>query len=166
MGSINREIGRGLPVTSPERQIPDGRVWGTSSAPALEPLDRLLSAGGLAVPLPHEDRWIGDDTAFAPAIHFISRRYREHLTNISIAKACGMSVRTLERHFRDMCQCSPRSYIRQLRVRLSCQALVFSNRPLSGVAAAYGFFDQSHFTKEFRRMVGMTPRAYRKRYRR
>ena len=34
---------------------------------------------------------------------------------------------------------------------------------LAAVATEFGFADQSHFTKEFRRVMGETPRAYRER---
>jgi len=49
-------------------------------------------------------------------------------------------------------------------VRMSCSALVFSRKSLAEVASAYGFADQSHFTKEFRKFMAETPRAYRSRF--
>ena len=42
--------------------------------------------------------------------------------------------------------------------------LVFSRKSLADVATESGFADQSHFTKEFRRFMNETPRAYRRRY--
>ncbi|MFG0289313.1 MAG: AraC family transcriptional regulator, partial [Rhodopirellula sp. JB044] len=33
------------------------------------------------------------------------------------------------------------------------------------VSAATGFYDQSHFTKRFRQVTGLTPLAYRKKFR-
>ena len=39
-----------------------------------------------------------------------------------------------------------------------------ANQSLSVVAANSGFVDQSHFSREFRRYFGMTPREYRKHY--
>jgi AraC-like DNA-binding protein len=49
-------------------------------------------------------------------------------------------------------------------VRLSCNALVFSRRTLAEIAQDHGFSDQSHFTKEFGREMGETPKAYRSRF--
>jgi AraC family transcriptional regulator len=46
---------------------------------------------------------------------------------------------------------------------MSCSPLVFSKKSLAVVATEFGFADQSHFTKEFRRVMGETPRAYRAR---
>ena len=53
-----------------------------------------------------------------------------------------------------------------MRVRMSCSALVFSKKSLAELASAYGFADQSHFAKEFRRIMGDPPGAYRARYQR
>ena len=49
---------------------------------------------------------------------------------------------------------------------MSCSALVFSQKSLAQIATEFGFADQSHFTKEFRRVIGGTPRDYRARYQR
>jgi AraC-like DNA-binding protein len=97
-------------------------------------------------------------------IRFISQKYAERLTNEDLAKACGLSVRAFERQFQAAYNVSPHDYIRQLRVRMSCSALVFSRKSVAQVATEYGFADQSHFTKEFRRFMAETPRAYRTRY--
>ncbi len=67
------------------------------------------------------------------------------------------------RQFRATYHSSPHDYVRQIRVRMSCSALVFSKKTLAEVANEFGFADQSHFTKEFRRIMGETPRAYRSR---
>ncbi|WP_368737053.1 helix-turn-helix transcriptional regulator, partial [Klebsiella pneumoniae] len=40
--------------------------------------------------------------------------------------------------------------------------LVTTDHSLSVIAMDTGFFDQSHFTKRFRKMTGMTPTQYRK----
>jgi AraC-like DNA-binding protein len=80
-----------------------------------------------------------------------------------LAKTCGLSVRAFERQFRTTYRSSPHDYVRQIRVRMSCSALVFSKKSLAEVANEFGFADQSHFTKEFRRIMSETPRAYRTR---
>ena len=82
-----------------------------------------------------------------------------------MAQTCGLSPGSFHRQFRDTYLCTPHTYVRQLRVRMSCHALVFSRRPIAAVAAECGFSDQSHFTKEFRRIMGETPRSYRRRHR-
>jgi AraC-like DNA-binding protein len=74
-------------------------------------------------------------------------------------------VRGFERRFLEAFRLSPQQYIKRLRVRLACHALVYGNKPLAQVAADHGFCDQSHFTREFHRQTGVTPRQYRERFR-
>ncbi|WP_075088197.1 helix-turn-helix transcriptional regulator [Verrucomicrobium spinosum] len=76
----------------------------------------------------------------------------------------GLSVRAFERRFRQLFHVAPQQYVRRLRVRLACHALVFGHRTLAEVADDHGFCDQSHFTREFRKETGMTPREYQQRY--
>ena len=105
-----------------------------------------------------------EDSRLSVAIRYISQNFADRITNEDLAKACGLSVRAFERQFQAAYHSSPHDYIRQLRVRMSCSALVFSRKTLAEVSTQFGFADQSHFTKEFRKFMAETPRAYRSRY--
>jgi transcriptional regulator GlxA family with amidase domain len=78
-----------------------------------------------------------------------------------MAKAAGTSVRGLERAFLRDYGLSPQQYLRRLRMQTACQLLVSSSLALAQVADRCGFADQSHFTRDFRSLTGVTPRAYR-----
>ena len=52
-------------------------------------------------------------------------------------------------------------YIRQLRVEYACRQLSSSSTALAEIASAAGFSDQSHFSRTFKRQIGMTPSQYR-----
>jgi AraC-like DNA-binding protein len=41
------------------------------------------------------------------------------------------------------------------------QLLTKTSEPIASIATAVGFADQSHFTKAFKRAVGLTPREWR-----
>lgn len=56
---------------------------------------------------------------------------------------------------------SPHQYVMQQRVELAKQLLKKSDIPLADVALKSGFNSQSHLGKYFRKMTGMTPKAYR-----
>ena len=47
---------------------------------------------------------------------------------------------------------------------MNYHALAYSRKALAQVASEFGFADQSRFTKEFRRLQGQTPHAYRARF--
>jgi AraC-like DNA-binding protein len=139
----------------------------TSKVPLRDPKGRIIGTAGVTRPLAQRDGTASampGDSPLSVAIRFISQHYADRITNEDLAKACGLSVRAFERQFQAAYNSSPHDYIRGLRVRMSCSALVFSRKSLAEVATEFGFADQSHFTKEFRRFMEETPRAYRSRY--
>lgn len=140
----------------------------TSKIPLHDAEGNVVGNAGVTRPLAREGQGGGTptDSPLSEAIRYVSQRYAEHITNHDLAEACGLSVRAFERQFRVTYHSSPHDYIRQMRVRMSCGALVFSKKSLAEVASEFGFSDQSHFAKEFRRIIGETPRDYRARYQR
>ncbi|MEN9662362.1 MAG: hypothetical protein RL324_1311 [Verrucomicrobiota bacterium] len=143
-----------------------GRWYDTTKLPLRNLRGRIVGTIGVAVPMHHEDAATSRGAPLAMAMNYIGKHYREPLTNRKIAKVCGMSLRVFQRQFGEAYHSTPRAYIRTLRIRMSCQALVFANRPLSTIAHECGFSDQSHYSREFRRTMGMPPRDYRTKYRR
>ena len=142
----------------------------TSKVPLRDEKGKIVGTAGVTRPLPQAEAT--GPTSAAPAgsplsiaIRFISQNFADRITNEDLARSCGLSVRAFERQFHAAYNVSPHDYIRQLRIRMSCSALVFSRKSLAEVATEYGFADQSHFTKEFRKFITETPRAYRERYR-
>jgi len=98
------------------------------------------------------------------AIRLIGEQVGRSLSNADLARSCGLSLRAFERQFRAHYRCTPQVYVRQLRVRLSCHALVNSRKSMAEIATEFGFSDQSHFNREFRRFMAETPGTYRERH--
>jgi transcriptional regulator GlxA family with amidase domain len=84
--------------------------------------------------------------------------------NAELARAAGLSVRAFERAFAAEYGLPPQQYLKRLRLQMASRRLVGTRESLSGIAATSGFADQSHFTREFRRLTGMTPGRYREVY--
>lgn len=88
--------------------------------------------------------------------------FRENLSLARIAAAAGVHETHLAREFKKEYGCTIGEYVRRLRVEFACRKLVASNAPLSEIALASGFADQSHFTKTFQQTMRTTPARYRK----
>ena len=55
--------------------------------------------------------------------------------------------------------------VRRRRIEAAARDLAAATATIAAVAAAHGFTDQSHFTRQFRRYMGLTPLEYRQRIR-
>jgi AraC-like DNA-binding protein len=78
-----------------------------------------------------------------------------------LAAELGVSHGHLDREFTEIVGLGPRTVSRILRLRALLTAIdIYSPVDWPGLAAAYGWFDQSHFIRDFRRHTGVTPSAY------
>jgi AraC-like DNA-binding protein len=136
----------------------------TSKIPLVAQGGRVVGTAGVTRPLERKGEGTPPDSPLTAAIVHISLHFGEPLPNQHLAAACGLSIRAFERQFRQAYGSTPHDYVRQMRVRMACRALVHSRTTLADVATRFGFSDQSHFTKEFHRVMGEGPWAYRKRH--
>jgi|SRR5580658_8551033 AraC family transcriptional regulator len=90
----------------------------------------------------------------------------EHLSETIRVADLSCLVRLTESHFsrafRKRFGAAPHSYIVCRRVRRSVRLMLEDELSLSEVALACGFSDQAHFGNTFRRLMGITPAAWRR----
>jgi AraC family transcriptional regulator len=91
---------------------------------------------------------------------FVARHFAGPLSLTGVAQHVGVHPVHLARTFRAVYRTSFASYVRELRIDFAREQLAGA-APLSEIAAAAGFYDQSHFSRCFKRHLGMTPAAYR-----
>jgi AraC family transcriptional regulator len=95
----------------------------------------------------------------------LHERFCEHLSHEQIAASVDVHPVHMAREFRRFHQCTIGEYLRKLRIEFACSQLSASETPLSEIAIAAGFFDQSHFARTFKTLTGMTPHQYRTAFR-
>jgi AraC-like DNA-binding protein len=82
------------------------------------------------------------------------------------AQLAGWSVRSLQRLFATYVGVSPKAVLARYRLQDAAAAIDDGAvEDLAGLAASLGWFDQAHFSREFRSVVGLTPSAYLQRAR-
>jgi AraC-like DNA-binding protein len=77
----------------------------------------------------------------------------------ALAQHAGLSQSALERRFRKVVGLSPKKFASLLRLQHAVK-LQAAGADLTAVAQAAGYYDQSHFIKDFRRVTGSAPAAF------
>ena len=97
------------------------------------------------------------------AIERVRRHIDEHLCQplglAELAEMAGLSVWRFATVFRQQVGVSPHRYICRLRVERA-QALMRGGVPAATAASEAGFYDQSHLSRHFKNVCGMTPGQY------
>jgi AraC-like DNA-binding protein len=87
---------------------------------------------------------------------------RQSVSLADLAAACGLSVSHFARAFRNSVGLPPHQWLLQQRVLRAKSLLERPDATLSEIALACGFADQSHFTRVFGRLAGVSPAAWRR----
>jgi len=103
----------------------------------------------------HPPRWLQQ------ARDLLHARFTEHLTLAEVARNVGVHPVHLAQTFHKSFRRTIGDYVRQLRIEYACHELAASETPIVEIALAAGFCDQSHFTRTFKRCIGVAPSQYR-----
>ena len=100
-------------------------------------------------------RWL------ALAVEYLHAHRLDAVQLGDVARAVGVSPSQLAHGFRERLGTTPGEYLRRLRVEWAAARLLDRDSSIAEIALRAGFYDQSHFTRVFRRQYGITPTAWR-----
>ena len=95
---------------------------------------------------------------------YIDDNYYEQLSLQSISDKFYISQSYLSHLFKKKLKMSPMHYIARRRIGEAQSLLVLSKTSITDIATSVGFDNLSHFNVQFKKMVGLSPLAYRKKY--
>jgi AraC-like DNA-binding protein/quercetin dioxygenase-like cupin family protein len=95
------------------------------------------------------------------ARELVHERFASQLSLLDLAVEVDVHPVTLARAFQRAFGHSPREYLEQVRVEHARAELADTDQSIAAIAAACGFYDQSHLTRRFRRLTGSTPAVFR-----
>jgi AraC family transcriptional regulator len=96
------------------------------------------------------------------AREILRSKFAEGLSVSALAREVGVSPVHLTKAFRRWTGHSISDEVRGCRLDFACREMLRADRSLFDIALAAGFYDQSHFCREFRRHIGMTPSDFRR----
>ncbi|MCM6774260.1 helix-turn-helix domain-containing protein [Nocardia sp. CDC159] len=104
-------------------------------------------------------------TALQPVLEWIERHLDKPLSQTDIARAAGVSVRTLQRHFQEQLGTTALQWLLRARIDRARQLLESTDLSIEQIAEECGFGSAVTLRHHFGRKVGVAPLAYRKAFR-
>jgi AraC family transcriptional regulator len=95
-------------------------------------------------------------------VDYIEQHLAERITGQDLAGLIDVSIGQLFRAFKASIGVPPHQYVAARRLELVCVLMRTTREPLSQIAVTTGFCDQSHLCRVFRRVLRVTPAAWRR----
>ena len=95
---------------------------------------------------------------------YIDQNFIGRISAREVAKSAGLSLSRALHLFKEETGMSFSQYINKLRIDYGKYLLLNTDINIADLASEVGFYDQSHFTKNFKKMERMTPSSFRKKY--
>ena len=92
----------------------------------------------------------------------IEIRYRDNITLEELASIANMSINHFMRSFKKLFMLSPIEYVIHLRLRKACELMQETDLAINRIAMQVGFSDGNYFARQFRKVMGRTPREFRR----
>lgn len=102
-----------------------------------------------------------EKAAVINVITYVNSNYRSIESLDEVAEACFISKSYMCHVFKSEYKMTVMEYLKRVRIRHACEFLATSDKTFSLIATKMGFADLSHFTKNFKSIMGCSPREYR-----
>ena len=100
-------------------------------------------------------------TEMNAALDHVQRHYARPVTVEELARQVHLSPSQFNRRFKRLFQITPARHLLNVRIHAACHLLSTTRQTIASIAQEAGFYDQSHFSRSFRRVMHCSPGAYR-----
>jgi len=138
------------------REYHQNYLAGLARCAVIELID-LVSAEAGAVGA----RVSGSEAAVRRLIDSLNEQCAHSWTLEEMANACGLGRTQFAELFTRLTGDTPIVGLNRARVRMACELLLTTDRPITDIAFDVGFESSQYFSKVFKQIMGVTPRNYR-----
>lgn len=139
--------------------------WVSSKTPLRDPSGHVIGIAGVRYRIETPEEHHRTFHELSPVLAHMVEHFRDPIPMSEMAELAGLSATHFNRRFRELLRMSPTQYLHSLRVQEAQRQLSLTQKSIAEIAHEVGFYDQSHFTKRFRAVTGITPRKYRAAFR-
>lgn len=137
----------------------------STKTPLFAPGGDAIGIAGAMYPVATREEEATFFQELSPVIQYMDRHYTEAISMVEMAAMAKLSTTHFNARFRAILRLSPTQYVLSRRIQRAQALLIETSKSIVQIGSEVGFCDQSHFTKRFRRVTGITPLGYRKRFR-
>lgn len=95
------------------------------------------------------------------AVMYIEHNYARNITVEDIAKRCQLDRSYFGKIFKNVVGKSPQEFLIRYRMSKAADALITGNSSIGDIGISVGYANLLHFSRAFKGVYGMSPRAYR-----
>ena len=136
----------------------------SSKIPLLDADGNVVALAGIMRNLVQEFEIAHPFAEMRSVVDHIVEHHSERIEIETLASLVFLSTRQFERRFRSLFQTSPSEFILKVRIDAAIRLLMESDISLTHIALECGFFDNSHFTRQFKKKMGVSPLQFRKKF--
>ncbi len=151
------QIGLALKAELDEDMVASSALYAESLATALSA--HLLRRYAVQRPIIHDTANYSASSTIRRAIEYVHDHPGQPLTLAELSTIAEMSPYHFSRAFKQATGIAPHQYVLHTRIEHATGLLQQGTCSIAEVARRVGFFDQSHFTRYFKRIVGVTPQT-------
>lgn len=107
----------------------------------------------------------GNEEFFQNMIRFLDTHYQESLTLEQLGREFHISPSHLSHIFKTEIGLPPMKYLMNRKIGESQNLLMNTNLPVAEIGGQLGFNDSGHFSRTFKKYIGITPSEYRRYFR-
>ena len=96
---------------------------------------------------------------------WLAENYQHADVVTEVTRVSGLPKRTFDRRFKSATGYSPLAYVQALRIEEAKHMLETGSAPVDAIGREVGYEDASSFSRLFRRLTGISPGDYRRRFR-
>ncbi len=109
-----------------------------------------------------QDARLANNDIVSAAVRYMNENIEKQLTLAQIANYIGYSTSQFSLIFKTKTGRSPLNYFNRLKVQLACKFLVTTDLKINQICSKVGIDDSYYFSRLFSKIVGISPKQYRK----
>ncbi len=94
-------------------------------------------------------------------LEYVRENYAHPIKLEELAEVAHLSPSQFERRFKKVFHITPMKHVLNVRIRAACNLLAKTNNTIASIAMEAGFYDHSHFIRNFKKVMQSSPSEYR-----